>query len=829
MNTPAAHLEHVRTGRSVDSLKEAFTDNLFYVTGRTFSKAKPLDHYTALAYTIRDRLLERFITSSQNYKRESAKTVAYLSAEFLIGPQLGNNILNLDLWDNVSKALTELGLDLNTILETEPEPGLGNGGLGRLAACYMDSMATLEIPAIGYGIRYEYGIFDQAIKDGWQVEVTDTWLRNGNPWEIPNRQRRYPVRYGGHTESYTDEQGVPRVKWDADCTIYGLGYDTPIMGHGVENVNLLRLWKSEARESFDFQAFNHGDYWGAVSEMVVAENISKVLYPNDEPEVGKALRLRQQYFFVSCSLQDMIRITLRDIGDLHRFPEKFVVQLNDTHPSIAIAEFMRVLVDEHQMPWIEAWPVTQKSFAYTNHTLLPEALETWPLDMFQFHLPRHLEIIYEINARFLDEVRMRFLGDNARLTRMSIIDESKPRRVRMANLACIGAMAINGVAKLHTELLKETVLKDFFEMWPEKFSNKTNGVTPRRFVALANRPLAALLEETIDHHWLRDLHQLNRLEPLSEDSNFQERWRQIKRLAKVNLARHIKMAVDIDIDPDSLFDIQTKRIHEYKRQHLNLLHIVCLYNRLKHNPNLDMTPRTFIFGGKAAPGYFMAKLIIKLINSVAEVVNRDPEVNGCMKVVFIPDFNVKTAQHIYPAADLSEQISTAGKEASGTGNMKFSMNGALTIGTLDGANVEIREAVGPENFFLFGLTEREVQSLIKDGYYPGHYIEQDIELRGALELIDSGLFAHGDQDLFRPFTDSLRQNDTYLACADFRAYVDMQETVGHQYKNPEHWSRMSILNVARIGCFSSDRAIKEYCRDIWKAQPIPIPVPDNPS
>jgi starch phosphorylase len=600
--------ELIRTGRSVDALKAAFTDNLFYVLGKSFDKAKTLDHYTALAYTIRDRLLERFIESGQNYKRRTAKTIAYLSAEFLIGPQLGNNILNLDLWENVRQALAELDLDMDTILETEPEPGLGNGGLGRLAACYMDSMATLGIPAIGYGIRYEFGIFDQEIRDGWQVEITDTWLRNGNPWEIPNRQRRYPVHYGGHTEQYTDEHGVLRVKWDADCTIYGLGYDTPIMGHGVQNVNLLRLWKSEARESFDFQAFNHGDYWGAVNEMVVAENISKVLYPNDEPDVGKALRLRQQYFFVSCSLQDMVRITLRDVEDLHRFPEKFVVQLNDTHPALAIPEFMRLMLDEYLMTWDEAWPITRQSFAYTNHTLLPEALETWPLDMFQYHLPRHLEIIYEINARFLDEVRMRFLGDEARLARMSIIDENEPRRVRMANLACVGTMAINGVAKLHTELLKETILKDFFELCPEKFSNKTNGVTPRRVMALANRPLTALLDDTVGSGWLNDLHQLNRLEPLAEDSGFQERWCAVKRQAKVNLSNYIKATVHIDVDPDSLFDIQTKRIHEYKRQHLNLLHIVRLYNQLKHNPDLPFTPRTFIFGGKAAPSYQMAKL-----------------------------------------------------------------------------------------------------------------------------------------------------------------------------------------------------------------------------
>ena len=818
-------VEHVRTGRSVKSLKAAFTDNLFFVTGRTFAKAKPTDHYTALAYTIRDRLLEGFINTSQNYKRQVAKTVAYLSAEFLVGPHLGNNILNLGIWENVRVALAELGLDMEAILEAEPEPGLGNGGLGRLAACYMDSMATLEIPAIGYGIRYEYGIFDQEIQDGWQVEVTDAWLRDGNPWEIPQRDHRYPVRFGGNVEHYTDDHGTFRVKWIPESTVYGVGYDSPIMGHGVQNVNLLRLWKSEARESFNFQAFNQGNYYRAVDDMVVAENISKVLYPNDEPVAGKTLRLRQQYFFVSCSLQDMIRISLRDMGDLHRFPDKFVVQLNDTHPSLAIPEFMRLLMDEYELQWDDAWALTQRSFAYTNHTLLPEALETWPLDLFESLLPRHLEIIYEINARFLDLVRMHFYNDEARLVRMSLIDDhSQPHRVRMAHLACVGSMAVNGVAKLHTELLKETVLKDFYDLWPEKFSNKTNGVTPRRFIALANRPLAILLEEKIDHHWLRDLQELNRLEPLAEDAAFRERWRQVKRSAKARLANYVKSVTDIDVDPDSLFDIQTKRIHEYKRQHLNVLQIIRLYHLLKQNPNLDITPRTFIFGGKAAPGYHMAKLIIKLINSVAEVVDQDPQVNRVIKVVFVPDFNVKTAQHIYPAADLSEQISLAGKEASGTGNMKFSMNGALTIGTLDGANVEIREAVGPDNFFLFGLTEQEVVATVRSGYRPGQFIERDEELRTAIELIDSGLFSHGNRELFKPITDALRGQDAYLACADFRAYADCQDGAGRQYRDQESWSRMSILNVARIGCFSSDRAIREYCRDIWKVEPVTIPV-----
>ncbi|TRZ67536.1 MAG: glycogen/starch/alpha-glucan phosphorylase [Rhodocyclaceae bacterium] len=817
---------HTRTARSVEAIRRSFVDNLFYVTARTFDNATTLDHYTALAYTIRDRLLARFIASDEDYKRRDVKTVAYMSAEYLLGPQLGNNLLNLDLWDNVRLAMSELGLDLEAILEAEEEPGLGNGGLGRLAACYMDSLATLAIPAIGYGIRYEYGMFEQRIKDGWQVEVADAWLRNGNPWELP-RQRRYPVKFGGHIEHTQDDEGQPRTRWVPESMIHGIAYDTPILGYGVLNVNLLRLWKSEARESFDLQAFNTGDYYGAVGDMVVAQNISKVLYPNDEPEAGKILRLRQQYFFVSCSLQDMIRMTLRSKNSLDAFPDKFVVQLNDTHPAIAIAEFMRLLIDEHQMEWERAWALTRRSFAYTNHTLLPEALETWPLDMFQRTLPRHLDIIYQINSRFLDDVRIRFIDDHARLSRMSLIDEGSGdgmRRVRMANLACVGSMAINGVAAMHSELLKHTLLHDFFEMWPEKFQNKTNGVTPRRFIALANPPLAALINETVEGDWLRNLEKLRQFEPYADNSSFRARWRSIKRLAKAGLAEYIQRCRGISLDPDSLFDIQVKRVHEYKRQHLNVLHIVSLYHRLKQNPALDLVPRTFIFGGKAAPGYHMAKLIIKLINSVGDVIERDPQVNRVLKVVFVPDFNVKTGQRIYPAADLSEQISTAGKEASGTGNMKFTMNGALTIGTLDGANVEIRAAVGEENFFLFGKTEQQVAEIQGAGYRPRDIYLQNENLRNVIDLINSGLFSHGDSSLFRPLTENLLNSDPFLVCADFQDYLDCQAQVSQAYRDQEQWSRKSILNVARCGAFSSDRAIREYNAEIWRAPPLPVEI-----
>jgi starch phosphorylase len=817
---------HTRIARSVEAIRRSFVDNLFYVTVRTFDNATTLDHYTALAYTIRDRLLARLIATDEQYKRLDVKTVAYMSAEFLLGPHLGNNLLNLGLWDNVNQAMKELGLNLEDILEAEEEPGLGNGGLGRLAACYMDSLATMEIPAIGYGIRYEYGIFEQFIKDGWQVEVADAWLRNGNPWELPT-QLRYPVKFGGNIEHFRDDEGHQRSRWVPESIIHGVAYDTPILGYGVLNVSMLRLWKSEARESFDFQAFNTGDYYGAVDNMIVAQNISKVLYPNDEPEAGKALRLRQQYFFVSCSLQDMISTTLNAKGSLDYFPDRFVVQLNDTHPAIAIAEFMRLLIDEHRMKWSRAWDITRRSFAYTNHTLLPEALETWPLELFQRILPRHIDIIYEINSRFLDDVRIRFIDDSARLARMSLIDDSAGdgiRRVRMANLACVGSMAINGVAAMHSELLKQTVLKDFFEMWPEKFQNKTNGVTPRRFIALANPPQAALFDEVIGGDWLRNLEKLGQLEPYADNSEFLARWRKIKRMAKERLANHIFQSCDISLNPDTLFDIQVKRIHEYKRQHLNILHIIYLYHRLKQNPLLDITPRTFIFGGKAAPGYYMAKLIIKLINSVADVINRDPQVNKVLKVVFIPNFSVKTGQRIYPAADISEQISLAGKEASGTGNMKFTMNGAMTIGTLDGANLEIRQAVGEENFFLFGNTVQQVSDIWTSGYQPRNIYHQNENLRDVIDLINSGHFSHGDGSLFRPLTENLLNSDPFLVCADFQDYLDCQTRVGQAYQNQEQWSRMSLLNVARCGQFSSDRAIREYNAEIWRVPPLSVKI-----
>jgi starch phosphorylase len=824
MSDTAERALHTRIARSVGAIRRSFVDNLFYTTGRTQRDATIQDLYLALAYTIRDRILGRMVAADEIYERRGARTVAYLSAEFLLGPQLPNNMLSLKVTAAVRDALEGLGLDLDTILAAEPEPGLGNGGLGRLAACYMDSLATLEIPAIGYGIRYEYGIFEQQLKDGWQIEVADAWLKNGNPWELL-RQNRYPVKFGGHVERYRNDEGRECVRWVAETTIYGIAYDTPILGYGVVNVNMLRLWRSEARESFDFQAFNDGDYYRAVDEMVAAQNITKVLYPNDEPEAGKTLRLRQQFFFVTCSLQDMIRLTVRDHGDVRRFADRFVVQLNDTHPSIAIAELMRLLVDEHQLGWDEAWDLTSRSFAYTNHTLLPEALETWSVELFQKLLPRHLEIIYEINARFLDDVRVRFNDDPQRLMRLSLIDEGDgggERRVRMAHLACVGSMAINGVASLHTELLKHSVLRDFHDLWPERFHNKTNGVTPRRFIALANPDLSRLLDEAVGEEWVRDLDRLRGLEPLIAERDFRLRWGAIKRAAKARLSDRVRALCHVTLDPDSLFDVQTKRIHEYKRQHLNVLHIVSLYQRLRRGAVRDVTPRTFVFGGKAAPGYRMAKLIIKLITSVADVIERDTAVRQWLRVVFVPDFNVKSGQGIYPAADLSEQISTAGKEASGTGNMKFMMNGAVTIGTRDGANVEIMEAVGEENFFLFGKTVEGVNATWAQGYRPRDLYESDAELREAIDLIASGLFSHGDRSVFRPLIDNLLESDPFLVCADFRSYVECQERVTSAYLDRDAWVRKSILNVARCGAFSSDRAVREYNQDIWRAGPLPL-------
>jgi starch phosphorylase len=803
----------IHAADSAENIQSDILENLYCMVGRFPAVASRNDWYLAVAYTVRDRMLRRWVRTARTYFREESRTVCYLSAEFLIGPQLGKNMLSLGILEPVREAVAVLGLDIDDLLEQEEEPGLGNGGLGRLAACYMDSLATLEIPAIGYGIRYEFGIFDQEIRDGRQVEISDRWLRLGYPWEITHPEVRMEVKLGGRTEPHLDDAGRYRVRWVPDRVVMGTPSSTLVQGCGVATVNLLRLWKAEAHESFDFQAFNSGDYYGAVQDKVSSENLTKVLYPNDEAAAGKQLRLEQQYFFVSCSLQDMIRIYLQREKDLRNFHRKYAVQLNDTHPAIGVAELMRLLVDEHGMEWDAAWDITRRTFAYTNHTLLPEALEKWPVPLFARVLPRHLEIIYELNRRFLDEVRA---------ARLSLIEEGGEKHVRMAHLACLGSRAINGVAALHTELLQRTLLRDFYELWPRKFSNKTNGVTPRRFVALANPGLGRLLTAQLGEGWVRDLDLLRRLEPLAEDAGFRADWRRIKHENKVRLAAAIRRVTGQVVDPASMFDIQVKRIHEYKRQHLNILRVIALYQRLKADPGLEIAPRTIIFGGKAAPGYFMAKLIIRLIHAVAAAVNEDPDVGGRLRVVFYPDLNVKNAHRIYPAADLSEQISTAGMEASGTGNMKFGLNGALTIGTLDGANVEIREEVGTENFFLFGLTAAEVQARREAGYRPRELYEQNEELRQVIDLVRSGHFAGGDAALFEPLVRNLLDHDPYLLFADFASYLAAQDRVDRAFREPERWTRMSILNTARMGKFSSDRAIREYCADIWKVQPVHV-------
>jgi len=810
---------NIRTGLTTEEIREAFCDNLRCGTGKVERFATRHDLYFALALTIRDRLFDRTVESLGTYGGANARRVGYLSAEYLPGPHLGNNLLNLGVTEAVREALGGLGHDLDEILAEEEEPGLGNGGLGRLASCYMDSLASVEVPAIGYGIRYEFGIFDQVIRDGWQHEVTDKWLRRGNPWEIARPEIAYEVKFGGRTEPYKDKDGRFRVRWLPDTEVKGIAYDTPLLGYRVSTCNILRLWKAEAIESFDFAAFNHGDYYRAVQDKMASENITKVLYPNDEVAVGKELRLKQQFFFSSCSLQDMLRIH-RLLGSTPAtFHQSWAVQLNDTHPAVAVVELMRLLVDEHDLPWEEAWKVTQATFAYTNHTLLPEALEKWSVELFGALLPRHLEIVYEINRRFLEEVRGKSSADDRLIARLSLIEENKPRSVRMAHLATVGSHAVNGVAELHSELLKETVLHDFARLWPGKFCNVTNGVTPRRFVALSNRALAELITSRVGDGWLKELTKLRELEQFADDPEFQKQWSEIKLANKLRLSGLILQRTGIGVAPDSLFDVQVKRIHEYKRQHLAALHILTLYLRLRRDPEIDVPKRTFIFGGKSAPGYFMAKRIIKLITAIGDMVNSDPVVRDRLKVVFFPDFNVTNAQFVYPAANLSEQISTAGKEASGTGNMKFALNGALTIGTLDGANVEIREEVGAENFFLFGLTAPEVTELKARGYHPREYYNQNENLREVIDFMASGALGGGDAELFRPIVDNLLGDDPFLLLADYQAYIDAQERVSALWRDPPSWARQSILNAARAGKFSSDRSIRDYCERIWKIQP----------
>lgn len=817
-------VDDVRTGLSPEAIAHAIVDNLYYSQGRLPEAASPTDWYLALAKTVRDRLLDRWITTVRTYAVSNSKIVSYLSAEFLMGPQLGNNLISLGIFDEVRRATEMIGLNLDEVIAQEEEPGLGNGGLGRLAACYLDSMATLEIPAIGYGIRYEFGIFDQEINDGWQVEVADKWLKFGNPWEIERAEISFDVPFGGYTEHSRDESGSYSVRWVPERTVRGVAHDIPVLGYGAPTCNVLRLWKAESSKSFDLSSFNVGDYFGAVSEKVKSENLSKVLYPNDLPIQGKRLRLEQQLFFVSCSIQDMMRIHLRMGRSLNTFQDYFAIQMNDTHPAIAVPELMRLLIDVHHVHWDDAWKITVNSLGYTNHTLLPEALERWPLDIFAGIAPRHLEIIREINRRFLADVSSSVPDDDKDyLTRLAIVDESDGRAVRMANLAVVGSHATNGVAQLHTELMKREVFRDFYAIYPDRFHNVTNGVTPRRWIGLSNPRLSDLITSAIGPDWIKDTEgELARLEEFAGHPAFGEEWRRVKQRNKRQLSELIRRLTGEIVSADTIFDIQVKRIHEYKRQLLNLFHVMTLYLRLKDGTTQGSHPRTVIFGGKAAPSYAMAKLIIKMINSVAEVVNGDAQTRDYLRVIFTPDFNVKVGQEIYPAADLAEQISTAGKEASGTGNMKFAMNGALTIGTLDGANIELRERVGEDNFFLFGMTAAEVRELKSRGYDPTHFENQNEQLRRILDLISDGFFSRGDEDMFQPIVNSLRTSDEYMILADYESYIERQGDVSKAFENREAWTRKSILNVARSGYFTSDRSIREYCKLIWGATPLKV-------
>ena len=783
------------------SLGDAMRRHLFYSQAKSPSLATQTDHYMALALAVRDRLLQNWVDTAEVYTTQGVRTAAYLSAEYLLGPHLENNLVNLGLREEARLACQDLGLELETLLACEPEPGLGNGGLGRLAACFQESLASLELPAIGYGIRYEFGIFRQSIGPDGQHESTDSWLTQGNPWEVIRPEWSYAVRIG-------------------EQTVLGVAYDTPITGYGVRTANTLRLWSAMAPEAFDFASFNAGDYTRAVLGKMQCETLSKVLYPNDEFDQGKRLRLSQQIFFVSCSLQDMLRILKKQGLPVTEFHRKFAVQLNDTHPAIAVAELMRLLIDVESLDWETAWGITLASLSYTNHTLLPEALETWGVPLFEELLPRQLQIIYEINARFLRSLRIQNPGKPELLQRLSLIDESSPRRVRMAHLAVVGCHHTNGVAELHSQLLRDHVLKDFAQIWPERFTNVTNGVTPRRWLAVSNAPLAELLDDVLGSGWRRQLDDLEGLESCLGDAAFLERWQQARDQAKVRLANHIHKQCGVLVDHASLFDVQVKRIHEYKRQHLAALEVVQRYLRLRNGE--DLPPRTVIFGGKAAPGYAMAKLIIRLIVGIAEVVNMDPAMRGRMRIIFLPNFNVSLGQLVYPAVDLSEQISMAGKEASGTGNMKMALNGALTIGTLDGANVEIRERVGDDNFFLFGHDATQVSALIEEGYHPMPWLDRNPTMRAAIDLIGSGHFSEGDRQLFHPLLQNLCASDPFLVMADAEDYSRAQNAVDQAWMQKQSWARSSVINTMRSGFFSSDRAIADYAERIWKLSPQPI-------
>ena len=801
------------------SIKRSLANRLMYSIGKDPITATDRDWFYSAAAVVRERLIERWMETMRSYYREDTKRVYYFSMEFLMGRTLMNSMLNIDCEEGFRRALTDMGLALENIREMENDAALGNGGLGRLAACFLDSMATLSIPGYGYGIRYEYGMFNQRIENGVQVEHPDNWLRYGNPWEFPRAEVLYPVKFHGRVLNYADEHGAMRYHWVDSDDVMAMAYDYPIPGYRTDTVNNMRLWAAKATRDFDLGYFNEGNYIRAVEDKNESENLSKVLYPDDTTEMGRELRLKQQYFFVCASLQDIFYRYRKFHDTFDELPNKVAIQLNDTHPSIAIPELMRMLVDLHGMAWEPAWDITTRTFAYTNHTLMPEALETWPVALFERVLPRHLQIVYEINHRFMREVMHRYPGDTELLRRLSIIDESQNKRIRMAHLAIVGSHKVNGVAEIHTQLMKETIFADFHRLWPEKIINMTNGITPRRWLNQANPGLSKLITARIGKAWLKELSELRRLDGLAEDAAFRDEFAQVKRANKVRLAQVIEQRLALRVDPDSLFDVQIKRMHEYKRQLLNVLHIVTLYNRIRAGG--ESVPRTVIFGGKAAPGYQMAKRVIKLINDVADVVNNDPLVGGRLKVVFIPNYDVSTAEDIIPAADLSQQISTAGTEASGTGNMKLALNGALTIGTLDGANIEIRNEVGAENIFIFGMTTEEVAQLRAGGYNPWQYYDSNPELKQALDMINNGYFSPDDHARFKPVFDALtRDGDHYLLLADYAAYIACQQQVEHLYRDKEAWMRKAILNVARMGKFSSDRTIREYAQRIWDVHAV---------
>ncbi|PPK71487.1 starch phosphorylase [Methylobacter tundripaludum] len=814
-------------GVTKEDLIDDFKQYYVHLLGRDENfRSSPFYACEALSLSIRDRLMERWKTTYQTYNKMDSRQVFYLSMEFLMGRTLSNAMLNLGVTDAATQAMHDLGIEIEELVDRELDAGLGNGGLGRLAACFIDSCATLQLPVIGYGLRYEYGMFTQTIVNGEQVEKPDHWLRHGNIWEIERLEYSWRIKFGGHTEIQTDEKGKQRVCWISTNDVLAVPFDTPVPGYKNNTVNTLRLWKAVATEEFNLDDFNAGDYAESVAAKVTAEHITMVLYPNDANENGKELRLRQQYFLASASLQDVLSHWIRLHGhEFANFTRKRCFQLNDTHPSIAVAELMRLLMDVHGLSWATAWGITRQTMAYTNHTLLPEALEKWPVRLMKRLLPRLMEIIFEINAHFLAEVAAHWPGDKARLARMSLIEEGDEQQVRMAYLAIVGSFSVNGVAQLHSQLLQQGLFRDFYELWPHKFNNKTNGVTPRRWLASCNPELAALITETIGDGWITHLDELKKLEPFAEDAEFRSRWRVIKQHAKQRLMEHKKQYLDIHLNPDALFDIQVKRIHEYKRQILNVLHVIHLYDRIKRGDTHNWVARCVLIGGKAAPGYAMAKRTIKLINNVAHVINSDPDVGDKLTLFFLPDYRVSGMEIICPAADLSEQISTAGKEASGTGNMKLMMNGALTIGTLDGANIEIREEVGDENFFLFGLTEEQIEAR-REHYDPYAIIEQDEDLQRVMNLLESGHFNQFEPGIFDGLIASIKSKfDPWMTIADFRSYIDAQKRVEAAYQDKDYWTRMSILNCANSGKFSTDRTINDYNREIWKLEPVPVQYP----